>query len=69
MLESKTLWKPMKNLSHYTDLCELETSLLMSGIQIGQISKQGWLIGLVKYAIWTDSLYVYTFCYFQFPKS
>jgi hypothetical protein len=35
-LETETLWKPMKNLSHHTYLlCELETSLLMRGIQIG----------------------------------
>jgi hypothetical protein len=37
----------MKNLSHPTYLlCELETSLLMRGIQIGEMSKLGWLIGL-----------------------
>jgi hypothetical protein len=48
----------MKNLSRHTDLlCELETSLLMTGIQIGEMSKLGWLIGLVKHAIWADSLY------------
>jgi hypothetical protein len=33
----------MKNLSRHTDLlCELETSLLMRGIQIGEMSKLGW---------------------------
>jgi hypothetical protein len=48
----------MKNLSHHTYLlCELETSLLMMGIQIREISKLGWPIGLVKHAIWVDSLY------------
>jgi hypothetical protein len=31
----------MKNLSHHTDLCELETSLLMRGIQVGEMSKLG----------------------------
>jgi hypothetical protein len=36
---------------------ELETSLLMRGIQIGEMSKLGWLIGLTKHAIWADSLY------------
>jgi hypothetical protein len=42
----------MKNLSRHTDLlCELGTSLLMRGIQIGEMSKLGWLIGLVKHAI------------------
>jgi hypothetical protein len=30
--------------------CELETSLLMRGIQIGEMSKLGWLIGLVEHA-------------------
>jgi hypothetical protein len=47
----------MENLSRYTDLCELETTLLMRGIQIGEMSKLGWLIGLIKRAIWADSLY------------
>jgi hypothetical protein len=52
----------MKNLSRHTDLlCELETSLLMKGIQIGEITKLGWPIGLVKHVILVDSLY--------FPKS
>jgi hypothetical protein len=49
----------MKNLSRHTDLlCELETSLLMRGIQIGEMSKLGCLIGLVEHAIWADSLYI-----------
>jgi hypothetical protein len=39
----------MKNLSRHRDLlCELETSLLMRGIQMGEMSKLGWLIGLVN---------------------
>jgi hypothetical protein len=39
----------MGSLSRHTDLlCELETSLLMRGIQIGEMSKLGWLIGLIK---------------------
>jgi hypothetical protein len=42
----------MKNLSRNADLlCEIETSLLTRGIQIGEMSKLGWLIGLVKHAI------------------
>jgi hypothetical protein len=42
----------MKNVSHHADiLCELETSLLMREIQIGEMSELGWLIGLVKHAI------------------
>jgi hypothetical protein len=28
----------------------------MLGIQIGEMSKLGWLIGLVKHAIWADFL-------------
>jgi hypothetical protein len=48
----------MKNLSRHTDLCDLETSLLINGIQTGEMSKLGWLIGLVKHALWADSLYV-----------
>jgi hypothetical protein len=48
----------MKDMSHHTDLlCELVTSMLIRGIQTGEISKLGWLIGLVKNAIWVDSLY------------
>jgi hypothetical protein len=48
----------MKNLSRYTYLlCELEASLLMRGIQIGKISKLGWLSGLVKHVILANSLY------------
>jgi hypothetical protein len=29
----------------------------MTGIQIGEISKLGWLTGLVKQAMWANSLY------------
>jgi hypothetical protein len=47
----------MKNLSHCSDLCELLISLLIKGIQMGEMSKVGWLIGLVKLAIWLDSFY------------
>jgi hypothetical protein len=48
----------MKNLSDPIDLpCDLLTSLLMRGIQMGEMSKLGWLIGLVKHAICADSLY------------
>jgi hypothetical protein len=48
----------MKNLSRHTDLlCELETSLLKREIQMGEMSKLSRLIGLVKHAIWADSLY------------
>jgi hypothetical protein len=48
----------MKNLLHHTDLhFVLVTSLLIKGIQMGEMSKLGWLIGLVVHAIWADSFY------------
>jgi hypothetical protein len=48
----------MKNLSYHTHLLgELLTSLLIKGIKMGEMSKLGWLIGLVKHAMWADSLY------------
>jgi hypothetical protein len=57
----------MKNLSYHTDLLgELLTSLLIRGIQMGEMSKLGWMIGLAKHAIWTDSLY---FLYLLFSIS
>jgi hypothetical protein len=53
-----SLLKPEKNKSDYSNLpCELLTSSQIRGIQIGEISKLGWLIGLVKHAICADSLY------------
>jgi hypothetical protein len=48
----------MKNLSVHADLpCDLLASLLIRGFQIGEISKRGWLIELIKQAIWVYSLY------------
>jgi hypothetical protein len=44
-----------RNLRH-TALFELVTSSLTKGIQMGEIYKAGYLIGLVRHAIWTDSL-------------
>jgi hypothetical protein len=38
-------------------LCELVTSLLITGIHMGETSKLGWLIGLVKHSICFDSIY------------
>jgi hypothetical protein len=46
-----------ESVTSYRSLCELETSLLMRGIQIGEMSKLVCLIGLIKHAIWADSLY------------
>jgi hypothetical protein len=49
----------MKNLSRHADLlCELATSLLIRGIQMEEMARLGWLIGLVKHATLTDSLYL-----------
>jgi hypothetical protein len=60
----------MKNLSRHTDhLRELETSMLMRGVQIGEMSKLGWLIGLVKHAIWADSLYFLYLLLLSVPKN
>jgi hypothetical protein len=45
----------MNNLSHHDGyLCELVTSLLTSGIQMKEISRLGWLVRLVKHAMWAD---------------
>jgi hypothetical protein len=58
----------MKNLSH-TDLCELVISLLIRGIERGEMSKLGWLIELVKHAIWADdSLYFLYQLFLSMPK-
>jgi hypothetical protein len=42
----------MKNLSDHTDL----PSLLIKGIQMGEMFKLDWLIRLVKHVTWADSL-------------
>jgi hypothetical protein len=45
-------------MSDHTNLpCEMMTSSLIRGIQMGEMSKLGWLIGFVKHAICADSLY------------
>jgi hypothetical protein len=45
-------------MSDHTNLpCELLTSSQIRGIQIREMYKLGWLIGLVKHAICADSLY------------
>jgi hypothetical protein len=33
------------------------TSLLIRGMHVGEISKLGWMIRLVKYAIWAETLH------------
>jgi hypothetical protein len=46
------------NLSDRADLsCEMLTSFLIRGVQMGEVSKLGRLFGLVTHAIWVDSLY------------
>jgi hypothetical protein len=48
----------MTNLLRHTDLlCKLVTSLLIRRIQMREMSKLDWLTGLIKHAIWADSLY------------
>jgi hypothetical protein len=47
----------MKNLSHTDLLYELVTLFLIRGIQMGEMSKLDWPIGLVVHAMWADSLY------------
>lgn len=46
--------KPYRNrgesVTHTDLLCELVTSVLMKGIQMGGIWRLGWLIGLVKHS-------------------
>jgi hypothetical protein len=48
----------MKNKSDHANFpCDLLTSLLIRGIQMDEMSKLGWLIGLVKHATWANSLH------------
>lgn len=59
----------MKNLSCQIMLIFHEswlTSLLIKGIQMGEMSKVGWQMWLVKHAIWVGISC--TMSYFQFPK-
>jgi hypothetical protein len=58
----------MNNASHHIDLCEFATSLLMRGIQIGEMSTPGSLIGLVKHVIWADFLYFLYVLLFSISK-
>jgi hypothetical protein len=45
----------MKNVSYRTDhLSEMATALLIRGVQMGEMSRRGWLFGLVKHAMWAD---------------
>jgi hypothetical protein len=49
-------------------LLDLVTSSLRRGIQRGEISKLGWLMGFVEHAIWADSLYS-LYLYGQSPEA
>jgi hypothetical protein len=42
---------------------------IMKWLQIGEMSKLGWLIGLVKHAIWADSLYFLYLLLLSIPRS
>jgi len=44
----------------------LMISLLIRGIHMGEISKVGWMIRLVRQVMWSDSLYSYTCYWIQF---
>jgi hypothetical protein len=48
-------WEPLTYIENYQ--LDFLTSSLMRGIYMGEISKLGWLIGLVEHAMWADSLY------------
>jgi hypothetical protein len=58
----------MKNLSFHSDPFELVTSLLIRRIQLGEMSKLVWLIGFVKHAICTDSIYFLYLLLFSVSK-
>jgi hypothetical protein len=59
----------MKNLLDHTDLpYELSASLLIRGIHMGEIYRLNWLNGLMKYAIWADSLYFLYLLLFSISK-
>jgi hypothetical protein len=59
----------MKNLSHHTDrLRELATLLMIRGTQMVEMSKLGWLMGLVEHAMRTDSLYFLYLLLLSFSK-
>jgi hypothetical protein len=47
-----------KRFKNYTDFhFDLLASWLIRGIHMGEISKLGWLMGLIKQVMWADSLY------------
>jgi hypothetical protein len=44
--------------NNHTDFhFDLLTSSLIKGIHMGEISKLGWLMGLIEHAMWAGSLY------------
>jgi hypothetical protein len=44
--------------NNHTDLhFDLLTSSLIIGVHMGEISKLGWLMGLIEHAMWADSFY------------
>jgi hypothetical protein len=60
----------MANLRYHGHLFGLVTPSLIRGVQLGEISRVGWLIGIFKHTVWADDLYIsYASCYFLFQKS
>jgi hypothetical protein len=47
----------------HSDIFDLVTLSLISGIKMGELSRLVWLMGFVKHALWVDSLY-----FPMFPK-
>jgi hypothetical protein len=41
---------------------------MITGVYVREISKLGWLIGVLKHVIWADSLYILCPLLFQSPK-
>jgi hypothetical protein len=58
----------MKNLSCHSDIFKFVTSLLIRRIQMGEMSKLGWLIDSVKHAIWANSMYFLYLLLLSFSK-
>jgi hypothetical protein len=55
---TKIIWTHMKSVSQNTSFpYKFLISLLISGIHVEEGTELGWLIGLVKHAIWADSLH------------
>lgn len=49
----------MNNLSRHADLVWVGNLVADKGIQISEMSKLGWIIGLVQHATWAETLYFF----------